>query len=342
MNGFNLLRFACGLTRTWLPLLLLIGGCSVSRPDAQAPPSAPSGESDPIMLARPLAEERQDPSLPPPSPVAPAPAPMVHRESARSTARYALPLPAALIPLHQPGFSRTKRNVPSHPAARPSRSQGKAAGRTDLRPVGRPASVPPLRQLPPEDIAALAPYLRGWASWYGPAFHGKKTASGEVYNQYGLSAAHPVLPMGTRILVENLENGKRVQLRVNDRGPFVKGRVVDITRSAAVRLGMVKKGTAPVRISVVRWPFGMDPAQGLKAYRQYIVQVAAYPDPRKAESQRRHLDSRFGEFPFRVQRAPKGLFAIYTGPFENESAARQVASVLRKSGIPGLVRAYRK
>ena len=88
----------------------------------------------------------------------------------------------------------------------------------------------------------------GFASWYGPGFHGQPTASGEIYNQNALTAAHPTLPLGTRVEVTNLTNGKSVQVRINDRGPFVRGRKIDLSRGAARKLGMVEPGVSRVRI----------------------------------------------------------------------------------------------
>jgi rare lipoprotein A len=88
----------------------------------------------------------------------------------------------------------------------------------------------------------------GLASWYGAKHHGKLTASGEVFNQERFTAAHPSLPWGTRVKVINLDNGKSVYVRINDRGPFKKGRIIDVSRAAARALGMVQRGIAPVRI----------------------------------------------------------------------------------------------
>ncbi len=90
----------------------------------------------------------------------------------------------------------------------------------------------------------------GVASWYGKKFHGRKTASGERYNQNAMTAAHKTLPFGTRVRVTNLENKKSVSVVVNDRGPFVKGRIIDVSRAAAKKLGMLDSGTARVRIKV--------------------------------------------------------------------------------------------
>ncbi len=100
--------------------------------------------------------------------------------------------------------------------------------------------------------AAVAKTQKGKASWYGPGFHGRTTASGEQFNMNTYSAAHRTLPFGTKLCVENLRNGRGVTVRVNDRGPFVGGRVIDVSKRAAQTLGMVRSGTAPVRVSVVK------------------------------------------------------------------------------------------
>lgn len=91
----------------------------------------------------------------------------------------------------------------------------------------------------------------GYASYYGADFHGRKTASGEAYNMYKLTAAHRSLPLGSRVRVINLENGRRVEVRINDRGPYVRGRIIDLSRQAAKKLGMLKKGIARVRLEVL-------------------------------------------------------------------------------------------
>ncbi|CAA9890849.1 hypothetical protein METHB2_30053 [Candidatus Methylobacter favarea] len=88
----------------------------------------------------------------------------------------------------------------------------------------------------------------GEASWYGPGFHGRETASGEIFNQKKLTAAHPTLPLGTKAQVTNLENDKKVSVTITDRGPYADDRAIDLSRAAAKKLGMVKDGTAKVKI----------------------------------------------------------------------------------------------
>jgi rare lipoprotein A (peptidoglycan hydrolase) len=93
--------------------------------------------------------------------------------------------------------------------------------------------------------------LNGTASWYGPRFHGKKTASGKIYDQHKLTAAHKTLPLGTKARVTNLDNGSTVEVEINDRGPFIDGRIIDLSRAAAGALGFVELGLAPVQVEVI-------------------------------------------------------------------------------------------
>lgn len=96
------------------------------------------------------------------------------------------------------------------------------------------------------------PYQVGTASWYGPSFQGKMTASGEPYNMYALTAAHPALPLGTFVRVTNLRNGKSVIVRINDRGPVVPGRIIDVSYGAARELKFKARGVQRVRLDVVQ------------------------------------------------------------------------------------------
>ncbi len=92
---------------------------------------------------------------------------------------------------------------------------------------------------------------QGECSWYGPGFHGRRTASHERFNQNALTAAHPTLPFGTEVELTNTRNGRTVQVRINDRGPFVRGRICDLSKAAANAIGMVKSGVAKVQIRVI-------------------------------------------------------------------------------------------
>ena len=92
---------------------------------------------------------------------------------------------------------------------------------------------------------------KGMASWYGPGFHGRLTANGERYNQNGLTAAHKTLPFGTQVRVTNLHNGRSVIVRINDRGPYIHGRVIDLSKGAANVIGLISSGVAPVQLEIL-------------------------------------------------------------------------------------------
>jgi rare lipoprotein A len=110
----------------------------------------------------------------------------------------------------------------------------------------------PSRTLPSVPPAPDSRELEGMASWYGQTHHGHRLASGEIYNMHRLTAAHRTLPFHTVVQVHNKRNGREVDVRINDRGPFVKGRVIDLSYAAAKALDMLKPGTAPVRLKIVR------------------------------------------------------------------------------------------
>src|SRR6185295_10468495 len=124
------------------------------------------------------------------------------------------------------------------------------------------------------------PFERGVASWYGPKFHGRSTASGERYNMNGLTAAHPTLPFGTLVGVRNTRTGRQVVVRVNDRGPFSRNRVIDLSYAAAREVGVVGPGTASVELYLV-------PRAG--APPRYTVQVGAFSDSERAEALQREI-----------------------------------------------------
>lgn len=116
--------------------------------------------------------------------------------------------------------------------------------------VGKPKPEP---QTEPQKVAVgpVTFQFQGSASWYGPGFHGRLTASGERFNQYVMTAAHKTLPFGTKVRVTNLNNGTSVIVRINDRGPFTPGRVIDLSSAAARVLGMIQSGVAPVKVEVM-------------------------------------------------------------------------------------------
>lgn len=113
---------------------------------------------------------------------------------------------------------------------------------------------------------------KGIASWYGPGFHRKKTSNGETYSMYDSTAAHKTLPMNTKVRVTNLKNGKSMVVRINDRGPFVDGRIIDLSKKAAINLGVHANGTAPVKLEVV----SVDPKWFAACYSGSSSSVSTY------------------------------------------------------------------
>ncbi|MCH7496505.1 MAG: septal ring lytic transglycosylase RlpA family protein [Candidatus Marinimicrobia bacterium] len=133
-------------------------------------------------------------------------------------------------------------------ASAPRYTSGKKTPRkkpATSRRIPPPAKRLPSVRLPPGTV------LTGVSSFYGPDFHGKLTANGEVYDMYGLTAAHRTLPLNTIIRVMNLANGRHLIVRINDRGPYIEGRMLDLSYGAALKLGFIGQGTTRVRIEII-------------------------------------------------------------------------------------------
>ncbi len=137
------------------------------------------------------------------------------------------------------------------PANKPLKAieQSPFAAGADEPAAPQPAIAPPTSVTRP--TAPARPQFRGNASWYGPGFHGRRAASGEIFNQNALTAAHRTLPFGTRVKVTNLQNGRSTVVRITDRGPFVGDRVIDLSRAAAQQLNAIRAGVIPVQVEVL-------------------------------------------------------------------------------------------
>ncbi|HJP32971.1 MAG TPA: septal ring lytic transglycosylase RlpA family protein [Candidatus Latescibacteria bacterium] len=136
------------------------------------------------------------------------------------------------------------------PAVRPASGKASSGSGTRSAPpvVASPTNAHPVD---PQNISTANAYQVGTSSYYGKKFHGRKTANGETFNMYKLTAAHRVLPLGTIAKVTNLANGRWVVVKVNDRGPFIEGRILDLSFAAALEIEMVQQGTAKVMIEIV-------------------------------------------------------------------------------------------
>jgi rare lipoprotein A len=139
---------------------------------------------------------------------------------------------------------------------------------------------------------------RGKASWYGRKFHGRKTANGETYNMYAMTAAHKTLPLGTYVRVHNLKNNRKIDVRINDRGPFIRGRIIDLSYTAAKKLGIVVSGTAPVEIVALgaaakpRVAASKGPSYVPVNYQEgsFTIQIGAFSNRKNAEGLKRRLN----------------------------------------------------
>jgi len=182
----------------------------------------------------------------------------------------------------------------------------------------------------------------GIASWYGPGFHGKKTANGEKYNQRLMTAAHKILPMNTWVQVTNLENNKTVVVRINDRGPYKEDRIIDLTQKAAERLDFMEKGTAKVTLKVLQYPKDYDVSQGLDPYKQVVVQIAVFRGQQRAVDFQQQLSSRYQQIAFVIDEQKDQTYHVIAGPYPERSEAVRIAKALKADGIENFVRSYRK
>jgi len=160
----------------------------------------------------------------------------------------------------------------------------------------------------------------GIASWYGHPYDGRRAASGEIYNMYAMTAAHRTLPFGTMVRVHDLENGDSVVVRINDRGPFVEGRIIDLSYAAAQAMHM--SGTALVRLQILS--DGPDASGGL-----YSVQIGAFLDRNNAERLKHRIEKRFHPVVIKTADHGTGVFnLVLVGQESTKQQAEDLASQL--------------
>jgi rare lipoprotein A len=174
---------------------------------------------------------------------------------------------------------------------------------------------------------------QGIASWYGPGFHGKLAANGEVYDMHALTAAHKQLPFETMVEVHNRENGRKVRVRITDRGPFVRGRIIDLSRAAAEEIGMLQSGVAKVTLTVVAAGSGRSVRSGKSA--RWLIQAGAFRDRPRAE---KHL-GKVRKVDGRARLDDNdGLLKVLIGPIAREKEARRVFAALEARQIEAILR----
>lgn len=167
---------------------------------------------------------------------------------------------------------------------------------------------------------------KGIASWYGEDFHGKLTSNKEIYNMHAMTAAHKTLPFGTYVRVTNLTNGKSVVVRINDRGPFVKGRIIDLSYAAAKKLGMSETGVAPVEIKVLK---RFSPK---KSSQRYSVQVGSFTEKKNAVILKRKLEKRYSHVHISEHKTSSLTYYRVRIRARGIESARKIAEKLNQRG----------
>lgn len=169
---------------------------------------------------------------------------------------------------------------------------------------------------------------KGTASWYGKKFHGRKTANGEIYNMYSMTAAHKTIPLGTWFRVENLENGKSIEVRVNDRGPFIQGRIIDLSYKAATMIDMTGNGTARVKITAIsKKQAGAIHSEKPNAF--YSIQIGSFAHRKNAENLVSTLENKYKN----THIVPlNGSFKVRVGKFSSLTSADKIKKDLKTAG----------
>jgi rare lipoprotein A len=178
----------------------------------------------------------------------------------------------------------------------------------------------------PAPAAAKAPKIGdievGTASWYGHPYHGRAAADGEIYDMEKLTAAHRTLPFNTWVRVENISTGQKVDLRVIDRGPFVKNRIIDVSRAAAEQIGLLGPGTAKVRVVVIRPP-------ALEEAYLFAVQVGIFRSKENADKLRTEMQARYGSAREVERQGMPPVWRVLVGQESSPEKAEALAARLR-------------
>jgi rare lipoprotein A len=189
-----------------------------------------------------------------------------------------------------------------------------------------------------EDRSGVEKIQYGVASWYGKKFHGNPTASGEIYDMYQLTAAHKTLPLDTYVMVTNLENYRSVEVKINDRGPFVKGRIIDLSYAAARSIDMVEKGTTRVRVEVLKRKALVVRNQAEGFGRGFTVQVGSFTDKGNAVNLSKHLGRELRNVYISVYETPETYYyRVRVGHFPTREMAYGMAAKLANRGYSVMI-----
>ncbi len=207
--------------------------------------------------------------------------------------------------------------------------------------VGNPYSINGIQYIPKEDPDY---FEEGIASWYGPKFDGKLTANGEIFDQYAVTAAHRTLPIPSLVKVTNLENNRSIVLRINDRGPFVGDRIIDLSYKSAQLLGIIQKGTGKVRVEVIDYGEHLLVKNSkkllktnVKQNKEYFLQVGVFKEASNADrlsDKLRNTDYiNYKVFTNTVNINDRILYIVKIGPIQNNENIKYVQRKLKNNKI---------
>lgn len=170
----------------------------------------------------------------------------------------------------------------------------------------------------------------GLASWYGEAYQGRPTASGEIFDMNKMTAAHRTLPFGTQVQVTNLQNGKKTEVKINDRGPFLPERIIDLSYAAAKKIEMLIAGVVPVRLQFLYLP--------KDSPGKFVVQAGVFSDREAAMKLKETLQNKDGPVTITNERSPWGpVHRVLVGEFSKEEEALRLARALQSEGLTPMV-----
>jgi rare lipoprotein A len=183
----------------------------------------------------------------------------------------------------------------------------------------------------------------GVASWYGEPFHAKNTANGEIYNMDAMTAAHKTLPFGTMVMVKNMENNRTTIVRINDRGPFCRGRIIDLSRRAAEEIGMIRKGTAPVEITALGTDAEVLSQADLEGpdspyfTGEFTIQAGAFGSAANAEALKQSIEKITDHVHISpIEKDGASFYRVRVGPFTSLVQARRMEERLTQNGFENI------
>jgi rare lipoprotein A len=195
-----------------------------------------------------------------------------------------LALACLLLLLAGCGHKPPQVAVPAAPPPQPEAPVGTPPVKAERSKIPE-ATVPPQAEVPPDTKPLVVE--TGIASWYGAPYHNRRGSNGEIYDMHALTAAHRTFPLGSIVRVTNLSSGDSVIVRITDRGPFIEGRVIDLSRAAAEKVGLIRRGTGEVRVELLKTP------QSLDSGGRWAVQIGGFEREKPAREIAEHLTRRY-------------------------------------------------